>query len=83
MNNYGQHPADPRKYIEYVRQLRHSYSASVSYVDKQVGKDLKALDDFELSDNTIVIIWSDHGFPLGEQGIFGKHSLYEVALKAP
>ncbi len=83
MNNYGQHPDDPRQDLDYARQLRHAYAAATSYVDAQAGRLLDALDEFDLNENTIVILWSDHGFALGEQGIWGKHSLYEVALKSP
>jgi len=83
MNNYGQHPGDPLTNSDYARELRHAYAAATSYVDAQAGRVLEALDDFGLNENTVVVIWSDHGFALGEQGIWGKHSLYEVALKAP
>jgi iduronate 2-sulfatase len=83
MNNYGRHPGDPNEDRGYARQLRHAYAAATSYVDAQVGRVLDQLDELELTDDTIVVIWSDHGFALGEQGIWGKHSLYEVALKAP
>jgi iduronate 2-sulfatase len=83
MANYGQHPADPRSDEAYARQLRHAYAASTSYVDAQIGRVLGALDRLGMSDNTIVVIWSDHGFALGHQGIWGKHSVYEAALKAP
>jgi iduronate 2-sulfatase len=83
MSNYGQHPADPRGDEAYARQLRHAYAASTSYVDAHVGRVLEALDRLGMSQNTIVVIWSDHGFALGHQGIWGKHSLYEAALKSP
>lgn len=83
MNNYGQHPGDPNEDRDYARQLRHAYAAATSYVDAQVGRVLDQLEDLGMDENTIVVIWSDHGFALGEQGIWGKHSLYEVALKTP
>jgi len=83
MNNYGQHPGDPNTDRAYARQLRHAYAAATTYVDAQIGKVLDELRELGLQQNTIVVIWSDHGFALGEQGIWGKHSLYEVALKAP
>ncbi|MGM0507223.1 MAG: sulfatase [Bacteroidota bacterium] len=83
MNNYGQHPGDPNADPDYARQLRHAYAAATSYVDMQVGRVLDQLQALGLDENTIVVIWSDHGFALGEQGIWGKHSLYEVALKSP
>ncbi len=83
MNNYGQHPGDPNEDRTYARQLRHAYAAATSYVDAQVGRVLDKFRELGMGDNTIVVIWSDHGFALGEQGIWGKHSLYEVALKSP
>jgi iduronate 2-sulfatase len=83
MNNYGQHPGDPNEDRQYARQLRHAYAAATTYVDTQIGKVLDELYELGLHRNTIVVIWSDHGFALGEQGIWGKHSLYEAALKAP
>ena len=83
MNNYGAHPANPNEDSSYARQLRHAYAASTSYMDAQVGRVLDQFEKLDLSENSIIVIWSDHGFALGEQGIWGKHSLYETALKAP
>lgn len=82
MNNYGQHPGNPNDHQEYARTLRHGYTAATSYMDAQVGRVIDACQQLEL-DNTIVVIWSDHGFALGERGTWGKHSLYETALKSP
>jgi iduronate 2-sulfatase len=83
MGNYGQHPDHPQNDEAYARQLRHAYAAATSYVDAQVGRVLEAFERFGLDDNTIVVIWSDHGFALGHQGVWGKHTLYEVAAKSP
>ena len=80
--NYG-HPEGARTDPEWHKQLRHAYAASTSYVDEQVGRVLRTVEELGLTENTIIVIWSDHGFALGEQAIWGKHSLYEVALKAP
>lgn len=80
--NYG-HPEGARTDPEWHKQLRHAYAAATSYVDEQVGRVLRAVEELGLAENTIIVIWSDHGFALGEQGIWGKHSLYEAALKAP
>lgn len=81
--SYGQHPGHPQIDEAYARQLRLAYAASTSYVDAQVGKLIDEFERLGLGENTIVVIWSDHGFALGHQGIWGKHSLYEVALKSP
>ncbi len=82
--NYG-HPEgiDPTTDREYARTLRRAYAASISYMDAQVGRVLEALRELELEEETIVVIWSDHGFLLGEHAIWGKHCLYEHALRSP
>ena len=67
----------------YAREMRRAYAASISYVDAQVGKVIKALNELGLADNTIVVIWGDHGFLLGEHAIWGKHCLYEESLRSP
>ncbi len=66
----------------YARKLRHAYFAAVSYVDAQVGKVLQALDSLGLADNTIVILWGDHGWHLGDDRVWGKHTLFEWALRS-
>jgi iduronate 2-sulfatase len=52
-------------------------------MDAQVGRVLEALEQLGLEDDTIVVVWSDHGFLLGEHAIWGKHCLYEPALRSP
>ncbi|MDB4385103.1 sulfatase [Opitutaceae bacterium] len=71
--------ADP----DYVRTLRHGYCAAVSYADAQIGKVLDELDRLELSENTIVVLWGDHGWHLGDLGTWGKHTAFEHALRSP
>ncbi len=63
------------------RHLRHGYFACVSYVDEQVGRVLAELRALELDRNTVVVIWGDHGWHLGDQGLFGKHTTFEAALR--
>ena len=65
------------------RHLIHAYSACVSFVDAQVGRLLDALKEYGLEDNTIVIFWGDHGYLLGDHGIFGKHSNFEKSVHSP
>lgn len=65
------------------RQLVHGYYASVSYVDAQIGKVMQAVDQLELDDNTIIVLWGDHGFHLGDLGIWTKHTNYEQANRIP
>lgn len=67
----------------YARKLRHAYYASVSYVDAQIGKVLDELEALGLAENTIVVLWGDHGWHLGDQRIWGKHTLLEAALRSP
>lgn len=66
-----------------ARQLIHGYYASISYMDAQVGKVLDALDELDLADNTIVLLWGDHGFHLGDHSIWTKHTNYEQANRIP
>lgn len=63
----------------YARKLRHAYYACVSYVDAQIGKVLSALKENGLSDNTIIVLWGDHGWHLGDQRIWGKHTVLETS----
>ncbi len=60
------------------RRLRHAYYACVSYIDAQIGRVLDELEKQKLADNTIVVLWSDHGYHLGEQGMWGKTTNYEL-----
>ena len=68
---------------ELQRNLIHGYYASVSYVDAQIGKVLDALDRLKLAENTLVVLWGDHGFHLGDLGIWTKHTNYEQANRIP
>ena len=68
---------------DYARWLIHGYQACVSYVDAQVGKVLNELERLELDDDTIVILWGDHGWNLGEHTMWCKHCNYETSLRAP
>lgn len=64
-----------------ARALRRGYYASVSYVDAQIGRVLVELDRLGLTERTIVVLWGDHGFHLGEHGVWNKHSNFEVATR--
>ena len=81
--NYGHAGRDPDDDPDYARLLRHAYAAAASYVDAQIGRVLDAFEELGLAGNTVVVVWSDHGFLLGEHAIWGKHCLYEHALRAP
>ncbi|MGK0184895.1 MAG: sialidase-1 [Verrucomicrobiales bacterium] len=61
----------------------HAYYACVSYIDAQIGKVLDKLEAENLADNTIVVLWSDHGYHLGEKGLWGKTTNYELDARVP
>ena len=68
---------------EQTRTLRHGYYAAISYVDTQVGRILDALDKSGQRDETIVVLWSDHGLHLGEQSLWGKTTNFELDVRVP
>ncbi len=68
---------------ELARTLKHAYLASVSYVDAQIGKMLTALEEAGVRENTVIIVWSDHGWHLGDMGVWGKATNYEIATRVP
>jgi len=61
----------------------HGYLACISYADAMLGRVLSALESSPHSDNTIVVLWSDHGYHLGEKGQWGKHTLWERTSNVP
>ena len=69
--------------VDLQKKLRHGYYACTSYIDAQIGRMIKALKDSGEYENTIIVLWSDHGFNLGEMGYWGKATNYEVATKVP
>jgi len=60
-----------------------AYYACVSFVDAQIGRLMQALKDLDMWDNTVIVLWSDHGFLLGEHGQWCKESLFEQAVRSP
>jgi arylsulfatase A-like enzyme len=68
---------------EFHRMMRHGYFACVSYTDAQVGKVLAELDRLGLADDTIVVLWGDNGWNLGEHNFWGKHNTLHPAVNAP
>lgn len=68
---------------DFSRTLKHAYLASVSYVDAQLGRMLDALEESGQADNTIIVLWSDHGWHLGDMGIWGKATNYEIGTRVP
>ncbi|MDM8173872.1 MULTISPECIES: sulfatase [Olivibacter] len=66
-----------------IRQLRHGYYASVTYTDMQIGRLLDELNKQGLMDNTIIVLWSDHGYHLGELGLWCKSTNFESDTRIP
>lgn len=64
-------------------ELIHGYYAAVSFVDAQIGLVLDALEEAGLAENTIVIVWGDHGWSLREHSLWAKHSSFDVAMRSP
>lgn len=85
ITNYRPVPTDRHAELgeQLKRKLIHGYYASTSFVDAQIGKVLDELDASGLSENTIVVLWGDHGFHLGDLGIWTKHTNYEQANRIP
>lgn len=78
------HLADfDEKSEDFHRMMRHGYMACVSYVDKLTGDIIAELDRLGLAENTIVVIWGDHGFHLGEHEFWGKHNTMHLATRVP
>lgn len=82
-NNYLDIPKSGRLGDEISRNLIHGYYASVSYMDALIGELIAGLDDLGLRENTTIVLWSDHGYFLGEHGFWTKHSTLHEAVQIP
>ncbi|MBI1372355.1 MAG: sulfatase-like hydrolase/transferase [Phycisphaera sp.] len=69
--------------VDQARQCKLAYYACISFVDAQVGKLLDALDRNGLTDNTLIVFWSDHGYFIGEKGLWYKRKAFERAARMP
>ncbi len=83
LRNYRDIPEKGEFSEELQRRLIHGYHAAVSYMDSQVGLLLEALEASPMRDNTVVILWGDHGWHLGDHGMWCKHTNYEQAARIP
>ncbi len=69
--------------LDKQKELIHGYYASTSYTDAQIGILLNALDSLGLSKNTVIVLWGDHGWHLGDHNLWCKHTNFEQATRAP
>ncbi|MHC4994340.1 MAG: sulfatase [Planctomycetota bacterium] len=83
LGGYTDMPDDEKVDLDQAQRLRHGYYACVSYVDAQVGKLLASLKRLGLEDKTIVVLWSDHGFSLGEADHWCKKTNFEMDTRVP
>lgn len=81
--NYLDVPANGPLGEELSRNLIHGYYASVTYMDVLIGELVQSLEDLGLRENTTIVLWSDHGYFLGEHGFWTKHSTFYEAIKIP
>ena len=66
-----------------ARELIHGYYAAISYIDAQVGMVVEALRKKGLDKNTVIVLWGDHGWHLGDHGLWNKHTNFEQATHTP
>lgn len=83
LRNYAGMPDEGPVPDDEARKLIHGYHAAVSFVDAQVGRVMEALEKDGLAKNTIVILWGDHGWHLGDHGLWCKHTNFEEATHIP
>ena len=83
LRQYSDMPTNGPVTDEQARALLHGYHAAVSYMDAQLGRVLDELDRLALTTNTIVVLWGDHGWHLGDHGWWCKHDNYEQATRIP
>lgn len=79
----GTAPNQPDFTPEQAAEVRHGYLANIAYMDTQLGKVLDALDAEGLTNSTIIVFCADHGYHLGEHGLWGKTSCFELDARVP
>lgn len=74
---------NPNKDADFALAVRKHYAACVSFADALVGQLMEGLQKSSAAKNTVVILWGDHGWHLGEHAVWGKHTLFEESLRSP
>ena len=80
---YNRWQRNPNEDAEFALKVRKHYAACVSYADAQVGRMMDRLEKTGAAESTIVVLWGDHGWHLGEHAVWGKHTLFEESLRSP
>ena len=83
LHSYANVPKGNPLPADFAQTLRHGYYACISYTDAQVGRLLDALEKEGLAGNTVIVFWGDHGWQLGDHGLWHKHTNFELATRAP
>ncbi len=84
-NDYKDQPYPKDGYVsnENAVHLKHGYLASVSYIDAQIGRLMKKLKELDLLENTVIVLWGDNGWKLGEHGSWCKMTNYGIDTRVP
>ncbi len=80
---YNRWQRNPNEDEVFSEEVRRHYAACVSFADAQVGRIIATLKESGKWDNTVVVLWGDHGWHLGEHAVWGKHTLFEESLRSP
>ncbi len=83
LGSFKDMPDDGKFRGELAREVTHAYLACVSYIDALVGGVFATLDEFGLAENTVIALWSDHGYQLGHHDMWCKHSNFETSARIP
>lgn len=83
LHSYANVPKGNPIPADFAKQLRHGYYACISFTDAQIGRLLDALEKEGLIDNTVIVLWGDHGWQLGDHGLWHKHTNFELATRSP
>jgi iduronate 2-sulfatase len=81
--NYTPVPENGQIGDDLARELIHGYYAATSYMDAQLGRVMEEFDKLGLAENTVIVLWGDHGWHLGDHGMWTKHTNYEENTRIP